>query len=107
LGLADLRPSHEPPEHGTTADLLAWAVMPPGVDDPVEGLISGVRIDLEALAEQHERCHPAFSDALVPLIRRLQVAGIFLKRADGRVPMVLDAPEATQDAAPAPEEKPS
>src|SRR3954467_7901716 len=72
LNLADPDPAGALPSDALVADALAWALVPPGATDPVEGIVDGVRAELAALAgvlgEQH------VADTLLLLARRLKAA---------------------------------
>jgi hypothetical protein len=105
LGLADPDPSGRLPERATTADVLAFALMPPGSPDPVEGIVNGVRVDLNALVELLQE-HPA-SEILKMDARRLEAAMILLRRHDLREPTPPDAPDEGPPKAPADEATPA
>lgn len=51
LNLADPDPAGALPKDALVADALAWALVPPGAADPVEGIVDGVRAELAGLAE--------------------------------------------------------
>ena len=53
LNLADPDPAGALPKDALVADALAWALVPAGATDPVEGIVDGVRAELAALAEVH------------------------------------------------------
>jgi hypothetical protein len=107
LGLDDPKPDASLPKDGQTADLLAFALVLPGAEDPVEGIIDGVRVELAAMAEGAPS--RANADALMLLGRRLDVAMLLLRRSDERAPMPpeYDPDAVTQTAGPAepPEEE--
>jgi hypothetical protein len=84
LGLADPDPSGQLPADAQTADVLAFGLTLPGADDPVEGIVDAVRIELYALS-QEEAADPK-RDVLYMLGRRLDAAMLLLRRADGRAP---------------------
>jgi hypothetical protein len=97
LGLADPLPDERMPEQGSTADLLAWALCAPGADEPIAGIVNGVRLDLAALVDVAPSL--PIATTLVMLGRRLAVASLLLRRADERAPTPPeydpDAPTAT------------
>jgi hypothetical protein len=84
LGLADPLPDERMPEQGSTADLLAWALVAPGADEPIAGIVDGVRVELAALADAAPSLPVAA--VLVLLSKRLAVASLLLRRADERAP---------------------
>src|SRR5262249_38508338 len=51
LHLCDPNPSGGSPEGATVADLAMWALCGDRPDDPVEGIVEGVRTELLALAD--------------------------------------------------------
>jgi hypothetical protein len=98
LGLADPPADGHLPAQAQTADLLALALILPGADDPVTGIVDAVRVELAAIADAQPSRNVA--EALALLGRRLDVASLLLRRADNRVPMPPvydpDAPTATE-----------
>lgn len=92
VGLA--YPPTSPP---TTSDLLALALMPPGSEDPVEGIVDAVRIELLAFASVAQG---PLRDLLTALGARLQAAITLLRRTDHREAMPPEDP--CDDAAPPP-----
>lgn len=101
LGLADPPKDGRLPEQGQTADLLAFALVLPGADDPVLGIIDAVEAELRALAGMREET--GAGDILLMLSNRLAVASLLLRRADERAPTppAYDPDnEVTRDAAP-------
>src|SRR5262245_23654259 len=93
LGLQDPRDNAQLPEHGSTADLLAFALVLPGIDCPVTGIIDGVMVELAALARLLEETGTC--DLLLLLSNRLAVVSLLLRRVDGRAP---SPPEYDPDA---------
>ena len=85
LGLADPPADGRLPEQGQTADLLAFAVILPGAEDPVIGIVDAVALELHALSQAIDT--DPIRDVLFMLGRRLEVAMLLLRRADGRAPM--------------------
>ena len=84
LGLADPPEDGQLPEEGQTADLLAFALVLPGSDCPVTGIVDAVMVELSVLArvlEEHST-----GDLLLLLSNRLAVASLLLRRADERAP---------------------
>jgi hypothetical protein len=100
LGLADPLQSPHRLEHAQTADLLAYARMLPGSKDPVEGIVDGVRMELEALAGS--QLTDEFTGQYTLPAQRPNVAMRLLRRCDNRAPTPAehdpDAP--TADAGP-------
>src|SRR5689334_19380679 len=91
LNLADPDPAGALPKDALVADALAWALVPPGATDPVEGIVDGVRAELAALAEVLGKQQVA--GVLFLLARRLDAAMLLLRWTDGREKMLLEAPE--------------
>jgi hypothetical protein len=101
LGLADPPPDARMPEQGQTADLLAFALVLPGADCPITGIIDAVQVELRALAGMLEAT--GAGDLLLMLSNRLAVASLLLRRVDGRAPEPPDWDpdnDVTRDAAP-------
>jgi hypothetical protein len=90
LGLEDPDPTGRPLKGATVADVLAWAQMPPGSADPIEGIVDGVRIDLVALARSGHEMDDAFADMLMGYARRLWAAMQLLRWCDNRERMPVD-----------------
>lgn len=82
LGLAD--PAEIP--GGSVSDLLAYALVDPDAEDPIDGILLGVRTELVVLADGDGGARPM----LRMLIRRLDVALLLLRRLDNRVPIPLE-----------------
>lgn len=101
LGLADPPEDGRLPEQGQTADLLAFALVLPGADCPITGIVDAVQVELRALAGMLEET--GAGDILLMLSNRLAVASLLLRRVDGRAP---EPPawdpdnDVTRDAAP-------
>jgi hypothetical protein len=101
LGLADPPKDGRLPDQGQTADLLAFALVLPGADCPITGIVDAVQVELRALAGRLEET--GAGDLLLLLSNRLAVASLLLRRVDGRAP---EPPEwdpdndVTRDAAP-------
>jgi hypothetical protein len=104
LGLADGRPDERLPEQEGTADVLAAALMAPGAEDPIEGIVEAVRVELGALAAlMPDR---EVQETLRLLCRRLDAALLLFRRCDNRAPMPLERePEADQQPPPPPTPK--
>jgi hypothetical protein len=96
LGLAE-PPDLSLPKRGQTADVLAYALMLRGAEDPIEGILHGVQVELEALADTLITRQVA--DELILLAQRIAVAVLLLLRCDNRSSMPPehdpDAPTAT------------
>ena len=75
LGLADPPLDGKLPANAETADVLSFILMPPGTVEPVEGLIDGVRLEVQAQIYHLQR-----------LDRQLEAAMLFRRRIDGRAP---------------------
>ena len=86
LGLADPPEDGRMPSQGQTADLLAFALVLPGADDPVLGIVDAVQVELRALAGLLLEDTGVAGDVLLLLANRLAVASLLLRRADGRAP---------------------
>lgn len=86
LGLRDGEPHARLPEDGSTADVLAWALVIPGATDPVEGMVDSVRVKLAALSDALQKRERHVADALHMLERQLGAAMLLLRRCDGRAP---------------------
>jgi hypothetical protein len=91
----------DPPENGIlpkdalVPDALAWALVSPEADDPIEGIVDGVKIELEALADSlKER---GIGAMLGLLARRLDVACILLRYTDNRSPMPTEPADPPED----------
>ena len=101
----------DPPENGVLSegalvpDALAFALVVPDATDPVEGIVSAVRVELVAIAEAMEA--RGIAAMLTLLARRLDVACLLLQYTDNRarLPMDTEEPEepAPERAAPLPE----
>jgi hypothetical protein len=98
LGLADPRPNGGIPYEAMPHDLLAYALVLPGAEDPVEGIVDAVCVELRALADTLITRQVA--DELVMLSRRLNVAMLLLRRADNGAPMPLEDDEEPLPGAP-------
>ncbi len=96
LDLDEPDPEGRMPDWGSVAQLLAYALMPPGADDPITGILDAVGIELRALASAHPPRPQA--DALSLLARRLEVASHLLRRLDNRIPSppISEEPEAPE-----------
>jgi len=98
LGLLDPDPTGALPKGATVIDVLAWALMTPGSDDVVSGMVDAVSRELTALATAQDQ---PTADVLTMLGRRLDAAMLLLKWADNRAKMPDDDDlEETKDAAP-------
>ena len=92
----------DPPEAGIlpgdalVPDALAWALVSPEADDPIEGILEGVKIELTALSNAMEKRDVA---AMLGLLgRRLDVACLLLRYTDGRARMPLESEEPEEPA---------
>lgn len=92
LNLADPDPTAPgyPPQGGTIADGLVWAIVEPGADDPVVGIVDAVRTQLTAIAHLMGDRMGAVPDMLLSLERKLATAVKLLAFTDEREPMPLD-----------------
>jgi len=72
------------PELGSTADVLAFALVLPFAEDPVVGIIDAVHVELYVLAGMLEET--SAGDLLLMLSNRLEVASLLLHRVDGSAP---------------------
>lgn len=103
LNLVDPDPAGALPKDALVADALAWALVPPGATDPVEGIVDGVRVELVVLADLLGAQHGA--GVLLLLARRLEAAMLLLRWTDGREKMLFEVPEPVEEppsAAPPP-----
>src|SRR5262245_56418808 len=95
LNLADPDPAGALPKDALVADALAWALVPTGATDPVEGIVDGVRAELAALADVLGKQQVA--GVLLLLARRLEAAMLLLRWTDGREKMLLEVPEPVEE----------
>jgi len=86
LGLLDPRRDGRLRIDGSTADVLAFASMPSGAEDPVEGLLEGVRTIAAGQAAMF-----AWVD------RTIQAAFLLRRRIDDRAPKVQSMEEREAD----------
>jgi hypothetical protein len=91
LNLADPDPTGAIPKDATVADVLAWALVLPGSDDVVNGIVDAVRLELSALADVLPDRRAA--DVLRVLGKRLNAAMLLLKWTDNRAKMPLEPGE--------------
>ena len=82
MALEDPDPSGALPPRAMVADVLAWALVPPGAVDPIEGIVDGVRVELAAFADALG-ARPV-SEGLRMLCRRLEAALKLLRWIDNR-----------------------
>lgn len=101
LNLSDPSPSGRRPEGATIADFLIWALIAEGAEDPIEGIIEGVRGELLGLADLLGTTET--SCLLAQLAARLGVACTLLAFTDERMPMPLD-PSDDEETPPGPTE---
>jgi len=85
LGLADPDPRGELPPDATTADVFAYGLVPRGAGGPVEGILEGVRAELEVVRLALDA--PPLDAMLEMLSRRLYAAIVLLRRTDQRDPI--------------------
>jgi hypothetical protein len=97
LNLADPNPTGAIPKGATVADVLAWALVLPGSDDVVNGIVDAVRLELSALADLLPDRHAA--DVLRVLGKRLDAAMLLLKWTDNRAKMPIE-PEENEEKPP-------
>jgi hypothetical protein len=100
LGLEDPHPTGRLPKRAKVADVLAWALIPPGSTDPIEGIVDGVCFDLAALARSGLDEVPA--DLLAGCSRRLWTAMKLLRWCDNREPMPVEEEEEPPPPSPSP-----
>lgn len=84
------------PDDALVPDALAWALVSPEADDPIEGILAGVKIELTALADAMEARSVAAMLRL--LARRLDVACHLLRYTDNRAQMPLESDEPEEPA---------
>lgn len=99
LGLTEPEPKEMIPAKASTAGLLAFAILCPGAEDPVEGMVNGTRAELAALALM--LAEGPVANILDRRVRQLDVAMALLRRTDCRDTMPtdeLDEPEEEQEA---------
>jgi hypothetical protein len=108
LNLEDPDPSGEMPKKARVPDALAWALVAPGAEDPVEGIVDGVRLEIAAAAEVRRTGEPHLADMLTMWGRRLDAAMQLLRWIDNRerMPMENDFEEPPSAAEPTPGEPP-
>lgn len=82
LGLADPDAAGRVQKTVTVADALAYGLVLPGVDDPIEGIVRGVHVELAALAELLQ--DRPIAEVLLMLNRRLETAMLLLSWCDNR-----------------------
>jgi hypothetical protein len=109
LNLEDPDPAGEMPSKARVPDALAWALVPPGAADPVEGIVDGVRIEIAAAAEMRSTGEPHLADMLTMWGRRLDAAMQLLRWTDERerMPMEDDFDEPPPVAEPPEEPNPA
>ena len=92
----------DPPDNGIlprdalVPDAIVWALVSPEADDPIEGIVEGVKIELEGLADAMEE--RGIAAMLGLLARRLDVACLLLRYTDNRSPMPLESDEPEEPA---------
>jgi hypothetical protein len=91
LNLADPDPTGAIPKDATVADVLARALVLPGSDDVVNGIVDAVRLELSALADLLPDKRAA--DVLRVLGKRLDAAMLLLKWVDNRAKMPIEPGE--------------
>jgi hypothetical protein len=90
LNLEDPDPAGEMPSKARVPDALTWALVSPGAEDPVEGIVDGVRIEIAAAAEMRSTGEPHLADLLTMWGRRLDVAMQLLRWTDERERMPME-----------------
>ena len=91
---------HHAPEYGTLAEVLAYGLVPLGAEDPVEGILEGVMLELDALGATlvTRVLSRSASEMLHLLAQRIEVAIILLQRCDNRATLPPEPdPEAEPD----------
>lgn len=95
LNLADPPEGGILPPDALVPDALAWALVSPEADDPIEGILEGVRIELAALAATTEE--RAIAAMLGLLARRVDVACLLLRYTDNRARMPTEPAEPPEE----------
>ena len=96
LNLSDPPKNGLLPEGALVPDALAFALVAPEATDPVEGIVSAVRVELAALAEAMEA--RGIAAMLLLLARRLDVACLLLRYTDNRARLPMDTEEPEEPA---------
>ena len=96
LNLSDPPENGILPRHALVPDALVWALVSPEADDPIEGILEGVKLELAALADAMEEC--GIASMLGLLARRLDVACLLLRYTDGRTRMPVESDEPEEPA---------